>query len=631
MTEKKMISGNPAGTALRLLRFAGKYRSRLVAACLCMVVSSAAAVLGTYYLKPMINDCLVPLIGQSVNGGLIAALSGDAHPLISRAAWMLVKMAACYLISMLASFMEGQLMASLSNHVLFDLRVQLYRCLVRQPLGSVSSRASGELMSGFTSDMDSLGNMLRRSLPYLINGTVTCLSILVTMAAVNIWLTLVTLACTGLILPVVRWLGRGSRKHMAAQQADIAAISGSVREYSQAQELVRTLGMEEAAGQKFSEQNARLFEHASRANLYGSNIFTLTNGISRIGFAVMLLAGVLLASAGMADLGTVGLFAQYYSNFTKPLTDMAKQINNVLTALVGAERIFRIMDTEPEEDEGSVTLVNSAPEDRHEADAADRFAGRLAWQAGNRLIPLEGSLSLENVVFGYSPDQTILDGVSLEIRPREKIAVLGSTGAGKTTLISLMNRLYEIRSGEIRFDGIPMKDIRKESLRRAIAMVSQDTHLFTGTVADNLRFGRPDATNDELWEALRMTGADFFVDHLPRGINTVLGDGQVSLSQGQRQLLTIARAAVSDAPVLILDEATSSVDTVTEHRINQAFDRLMAGRTVLVIAHRLSTVQNADRIVILEHGRIVECGKPQELLRQQGYYYKLMKEDAELV
>lgn len=633
MSKKSNRPENLSGTARRLLRMTWKYKIRLITACLCMMVSSAAVVRGTYYLKPMVNNYFVPLIGQTIKDAsfvkaLSAAVKGGDH-LLSGAARILILMAGFYLVSSAASLIESQLMVSLGNQVMFDLRTELYDRVLSQPLDAVLSQPAGALISSFTNDMDSLNNMIRRSLPYLINGTVTCLTILATMIGLHVRLTLVMLACTCLMLPVMSWLAKRSMKHAAARQVCMMELTSKAREYTQSQELIRTLGMEDTARQQFSEKNARLFEHAFRADAFSHGIFCVTNGLSRIGYAVVLMAGSAMALSGSTDIGTVAVFMQYYNSFYKPLTDMTKQISNVLSALAGAERIFRVLDVEPEKDDGDIVLTGwEKPVSGGNTLSAESDGSRSpAWKTEDGMVPLRGELILEELVFGYIPGKQVLRGISLTIQPGETVALLGTTGAGKTTVISLINRLYEPEGGSIRLDGIPVTRIRKESLRHAVTTVPQDTSLFTGTVAENLRYGKPDANQEELWKILRLVGADFFVEHLPRGLDTMLDRGGENLSQGERQLLSIARAAASDAPILILDEATSSIDTYTERKISQAFDRLMSGRTVLVIAHRLSTVQNADRIVILDGGKIAECGTPGELIRRKGYYYRLLHAD----
>lgn len=602
MIEKKSNRPqNIKSTGMRLLRMSMKYKFRLFAACVCMAISSAATVRGTYYLKPMVDDYFVPLIGQSgIDTGLLttigAFLRGEESPLWGAVKLMLL-MAIAYTISMIAALIEEQLMVSIGNKMLLDLRKELYSRILRQPLSAVESKPAGALMSSFTNDMDGLGNMLRRSLPYMVNGTVTCVAIFITMLRVHVWLALVTLFTVLMIIPILNWLAKKSMKHTAKSQVSLMELNSIAGEYLQSQEFIRISGMENQVYEKYAGSNKKLFENTFSAGVFSNGIFSVTNGINQLGYAIVLMAGATMALMGAAQIGTVALIAQYYSQFYKPLTDMTKQISNILSALAGAERIFNVMDVPLEEDDGKRILD---------------------------LASAKGQIVMENITFGYNHDKEVLKGVNLDIHSGEKVAVLGTTGAGKTTLISLLNRLYEIWDGSLKFDGIPMKDINKKSLRKAIVTVSQDTHLFTGTVADNLRFGKSDATDDELWEAARLVGADFFISHLPKGMETMVCEGSDNLSQGERQLLSITRAAVANAPVLILDEATSSIDTYTEKKINEALDMLMKGRTVLVIAHRLTTVQNADKIVVMDKGRIVEMGSSAELIQKKGYYYRLI-------
>ena len=632
MSNKISKPTNLSSTILRLFKKLLKYKGRLIVACSCMAISSAATVRGTYYLKPLVNDYIVPLIGKSIESKsfvqtLMSTIHGENYVLVDFFKVLLL-MAMFYLISMVAAIIESRSMVLLGNNVLYDLRVELFEKLMNRPFKDIACENSGAIMTRFSSDMDSLNNMLKRSLPYLINGAITCVSIFATMFVINYKLTLVVVISTSVMIPLMNFLAKSSMRHTSSQQKYIMEQSSIAKEYTQGQEMVRILNMQQNAKEQFQDNNEKLFEHTFKASWSVNSIFSLTGGINQLGFALLLFAGSFLTLKGGADLGTVALFAQYYNNFNKPLTDMTRQLGNILSALAGAERIFNAMDIASEEDLGTITLVNCVLNNNDTPIEAASYTGNFAWKDSNKLIPLKGKITLNNVVFGYQPERKVIDNISLEINPSETIAILGTTGAGKTTLISLLNRLYDVWSGEILFDGIDIKNIKKESLRNALATVSQDAHLFTGTVADNLRFGNLDATNEMLNSSLKLSGADFFVSCMPQGINTLLEKGGVNLSQGEKQLLTIARAAVANLPVLVLDEATSSVDTYTEQKINQAFDNLMKDKTVFVIAHRLNTVKNADRIAILDKGKIVELGTPMELIQKKGYYYKLLNTNA---
>ena len=626
---------HPSGkTGLRLLRLLRNYKFRVILVCLCMAAGSFFAVRGTYYLMPAINDYIVPLAGKAFETGSVGTvLSSAGDPCAPESSVFLriiLRMACCWLISGLASLVQGRMMADISAKVLCDFRIALFKHMIRLPMSYFGNRAAGEVMNLFTGDIDALSNLFRRSVPYLVNGIVTCVTIIITMLFINVPLTLVVLVCISGMSLLLRWLAGRSYRHAVSQRESTAALNAAAGEAAESQELIRTLGIEGKMEDRFAERSSDLFRHASTAYFYGNSIFTVSNGINYIGYVIVLTAGAAMILKGWADIGMIGLFSQYYSKFYKPLSDMSKQFSNVLYALAGAERIFRVLDIDPEEDGGRILLADREDSSDGRIRKADAHTGLYAWNDGGKLIPFRGEISFDKVSFAYQEGRPILHGLSFTVEPGEKVAILGPTGSGKTTLISLLNCLYRSREGSIRIDGYPIGDIRLSALRRAVAAVPQETSLFTGSVRENLQAGRQDADDAELQDVLRRSGADFFVSRMAHGTDTFLDMGGKRLSQGERQLLSIARAEVSDAPILILDEATSSVDTRTERLIGQGFDSLMKGKTVLIIAHRLSTVRTADRIIILKDGMILEQGTHEELLKKDGFYGRLIRGNTEL-
>ena len=589
---------NMGRTIGRLLGYLGRSRWLLAVVAVCLVLNTLCTVGGSYLLKPLINDCIVP---------------GD-YP---RLAKTLALMACVYVCAAGLSYAYSRIMVHIAQTATHAIRRELFSHMQRLPLRYFDAHTHGELMSRYTNDIDTLNEILQNGLISLVSGVLTFTAVGAMMLYLSPPLFLVTVFSLGLMFLVVMTVGRRSRRYFMAQQRDLGEVNGYIEEMIEGQKVIKVFNHEAQAKAGFQERNERYRRSATSANFFAGAMMPAMGNISHINYALTCCVGALLSIAMGLDLGALLVYLQYTRQVSQPIGQMSQQVNNLLAAIAGAERVFEVMEAAPEEDGGEVTLV--------------RNGGGWAWKKPDgALAPLRGDVRFQDVVFRYVPEKTILHGISLYAKPGQKIAFVGSTGAGKTTITNLINRFYEIDSGLITYDGIDIKDIRKESLRRSLGIVLQDTHLFTGTIADNIRYGRLDATDEEVRAAARLANADAFIRRLPDGYNTqITGDGG-SLSQGERQLLAIARAAVADPPVLILDEATSSIDTRTEKLIEQGMDQLMADRTVFVIAHRLSTVRNARAIMVLEQGEIIERGDHDDLISQGGKYYQLYTGQAEL-
>ena len=575
-----------------LFRYMGYHKWLLLVVAVLVFISTGANVAGTYLLKPVINQFILP--GDI--RGLICALTG---------------MGIMYLCGALSTFGYNRLMVKTSQKVAADIRRDLFAHVQKLPLKYFDDHTHGELMSRFTNDVDTVQEALNNSFTMVIQSSLTLTGTVVMLLVLNVYMSLIVIVFLCIMFIFIKWNGRRSKEYYDRQQAYLADINGFVEEMAAGQKVEKVFNHEEEDLKVFREKNEALRKASTKALGYSGMMVPSIVSLSYANYAVSACAGGLLAIAGLMDLGSLAAYLVYVRQSAMPLNQFTQQVNFILSALAGAERIFEMMHEEPEIDEGKVRLVRTGKTE-------------YAWQdEKGEQTPLRGDVRFENVTFGYVPGKKVLDRISLYAKPGQKIAFVGSTGAGKTTIINLINRFYEIQGGRILYDGIDIREIRKDDLRRSLAMVIQDTHLFTCTIMDNIRYGNLAAADDEVEEAARLANADSFIRRLPDGYKTMLYSDGSNLSQGQRQLLAIARAAAAHPPVLILDEATSSIDTRTERLIEKGMDAIMEGRTVFVIAHRLSTVRNSKAIMVLEHGTIIERGDHEELLEHKGRYYQL--------
>ena len=602
---------NMRGTLRKLMRYLGRYKAHLALVVILLFISSACTVGGSYLIKPLINDYILP---------------GDFPGL----AEILGLMALVYIVGAVCSFGYARIMVHVSQNTVAKIRADLFDKMQGLPLKYFDAHTHGELMSRYTNDIETVSEALNNSFASVISCSLNFLGTIAMMLVLSPVLTLITFGALAVMLAVVKAVGGRSRQYFAAQQKAVGEVNGYIEEMIEGQKVIKVFNHESAAKEGFDQRNEAYRQAGTRAQIYAGIMMPVMGNLSYINYAVTCCVGGLLAIRS-GDLGGLAAFLQYTRQVSQPITQISQQVNTILSAVAGAERVFEVMEAQPEVNEGKVTLVR-VTEGRDGSLAEANFdTGAWAWKKPDgELAPLRGDVRFDHVVFGYDEDQTVLHDVSLFAKPGQKIAFVGSTGAGKTTITNLINLFYEIRSGTITYDGIDVRDIEKDSLRRSLGVVLQDTHLFTGTVADNIRYGRLEATDEEVEAAARLAGADGFIRHLPHGYQTVLSGDGGSLSQGERQLLNIARAACANPPVLILDEATSSIDTRTEKLIEKGMDRLMAGRTVFVIAHRLSTVRNAKAIMVLEQGEIIERGDHDDLIAQHGRYYQLYTGQMEL-
>lgn len=602
---------NAKGTFRRILKYFKPYRAQLVLVLIGLLASVAANIAGTFMLVPIINVYIIPWIGNE---------NPDFTGLIGQ----LAVMAAVYTIGILGTFMYNRLMINVSTGTLLKLRLEMFTKMQTLPISYFDRRTHGEIMSTYTNDTDVMREMISQGLPSFISSAVRIVGVFTMMIVLNPILTGIAILMLVIMMLITKAIAGRSGRFFKARQDSVGKVNGYIEEMIEGQKVVKVFCHEQAVNSRFDELNETLRKNTAAASTLASIMGPIMNNLSHVTYAIIAASGGLLGVAGIIDIGTLGAFLQYTRSFSMPVAEISQQANNVLSALAGAERIFALLDEKAEEDEGDIVMVNARVNEKGELEECSERTEIWAWKKPTgELIRVRGDVRFEDVTFSYDGKVDVLKNVSLYAKPGQKIAFVGSTGAGKTTITNLINRFYDIQSGRITYDGIPIRQIKKASLRGSLGMVLQDTHLFTGTVRENIRYGRLDATDEEIVSAAKLANAHYFISHLPEGYDTVLTADGANLSQGQRQLIAIARAAVADPPVLILDEATSSIDTRTESLIEKGMDSLMKDRTVFVIAHRLSTVRNSDAIMVLEHGEIIERGNHDELIKQQGKYYQL--------
>ena len=635
MAERRMKTiGGPKGTAVtgggkgaanpfpvmkRVLAYMLKsYKFHFMAAVVCILGAALATQRGILFMQVLIDDYILPLAGTD-------------HPRFGPLAAALLSLAGTYLLGILCSYGYNRIMVTVSQGTMRNLRVELFTHMESLPIKYFDTHAHGDIMSIYTNDVDTLRQLLSQSIPQVINSAVTIVIAFVSMMTLDVPLTLITLCMVAVMLFTTSRLSGKSGVYFGRQQRDIGAVNGYIEEMMEGQKVVKVFCHEEKTLEDFRRINNRLRDSANNANKFANIMMPINANLGNISYVLCAVVGAALAIKGLngLTLGALVSFLTLNKNFTQPITQISQQMNSIVMAMAGAERVFDLLDETPETDDGYVELVNAKYRQDGSLTETEERTGIWAWRHPHQAdgtvtyTKLEGDVTFNDVDFGYDENKIVLHNIKLFATPGQKIAFVGSTGAGKTTITNLINRFYDIQDGKIRYDGININKIRKADLRRSLGMVLQDTHLFTGTVMDNIRYGRLDATDQECIAAARLANADGFIRRLPDGYDTVLtGDG-ANLSQGQRQLLSIARAAVADPPVLILDEATSSIDTRTETLVQQGMDRLMAGRTTFVIAHRLSTIRNSDCIMVLEQGRIIERGNHAQLIAEGGRYYQL--------
>lgn len=610
-------------TAKRLFSYFGQYKLRMLVVVICVALSSGASVYGTYLLKPIIDEFIVPFIGRQ---------NVDLTPFIIQILIML----AVYVVGAASTWVYNRIMVGISCGTLYTIRNQMFRHMQSLPIKYFDTHLSGDVMSRYTNDADALRQMLSQSIPQLISSAITVVSVFVMMLVLSPILTLIVIAMLAVMLFVIKFIGKRSSMFFRKQQNALGAVNGYTEEMVEGVKVVKVFCYENEAKKKFSQINTSLAGVASNANTFASVLGPITNNLSNIHYAITAIVGAYLtilsgnSEGGIFALtiGSLVAFLQYTRSFSQPINQVTQQVNSILNAMAGAERIFDLLDEKPETDNGKASLVRAVIDEDGTVHEVAHRTGQWAWRETDltgavSYTPMKGAVKFEGVTFSYDGKKTVLNDISLYAEPGQKIAFVGSTGAGKTTITNLINRFYDVPDGKITYDGININNIKKSDLRRSLGMVLQDTHLFTGTVMDNIRFGRLDASDDDVIKAAKIANAHWFISHLPDGYNTYLTSDGANLSQGQRQLIAIARAAVADPPVLILDEATSSIDTRTEALIEKGMDGLMKGRTTFVIAHRLSTVRNADAIMVLENGEIIERGNHNDLIAKKGRYYQL--------
>lgn len=608
------------GTIKRLMSYLKEYKVRLTVVVICILISAGASVAASLFLQTLIDDYIGPLLLEAPPnfGGLLQAILG---------------ISVVFLAGILASLFYARTMAVIAQSTLKNIRDEMFTKMQTLPIRYFDTRTHGDIMSYYTNDADTLRQMISQSLPNLFSSVVSMIAVLISMIHLSIWLTLIVLVFTAVILMVIKAIAGRSGNFFMKQQRSIADVNGYIEEMVNGQKVVKVFCYEEKAKERFKEKNENLGNTTAMANTLANILMPVTGGLGYVLYVLIAVAGGARGIAGVTNLsiggeefltlGTIASFLTLSRNFVNPIAQVSQQLNSVIMAMAGASRIFELLDQEPEEDRGTVTLVNAYEDESGQLKECEKRTGTWAWKDGDKLIPMRGKINLKEVDFGYNEDELVLHDITIYAEPGQKVALVGATGAGKTTITNLINRFYDIDDGKIQYDGININRIRKYDLRRSLGVVLQEVNLFTGTVMDNIRYGKLDATDEECIAAAKLANADGFIRMLPDGYDTVLsGDGS-GLSQGQRQLISIARAAVADPPVMILDEATSSIDTRTESIVQRGMDNLMHGRTVFVIAHRLSTIQNADVIMVMDQGRIIERGNHEHLIEEKGRYYQL--------
>lgn len=606
------------GTLGRMLKYITKnYKVSFLVVIICIIISSVTNVWGMACLKDVIDGYITPLLGTA---------NPDYGPLLKT----ILKVACIYAVEVITVFIYMRLMATISQGVLRDIRNEMFEKMQKLPIKFFDTRTTGEIMSTYTNDTDTLRQMLSQSLPNLISSVITIVSTLVAMLALSVPLTVFVLVFTLLTTTIVKTIVKKSSKFFVSQQESLASVNGYVEEMLNGQKVIKVFTHEGKSKEEFDELNNKLNSDMYNANRFANSLMPIAGNLGNLQYVCVAIVGTMiaLASANPVEyIGTIVIFLNLTKTFSRPITQVMNQFNSIIVALAGAGRIFKLIDEEPEPDEGNVTLVNVEKDGESFKEVAHQ-TGTWAWKVPTEdgkfeYKELKGYIELEDVDFSYDGEKQVLTDVTLYAKPGQKIAFVGATGAGKTTITNLINRFYDIQDGSIHYDGIEIKQIKKDDLRQSLGMVLQETNLFTGTIKENIRYGRSDATDEEVIEAAKLANAHSFIKRLPDGYDTMLTDNGAQLSQGQRQLIAIARAAIANPPVMILDEATSSIDTRTEKLVQDGMDKLMDGRTVLVIAHRLSTVRNSKAIMVLDHGKIIERGEHDFLIEQKGTYYQL--------
>ena len=623
---KPKLSKDTLKTAKRLLKYVTEtYKMRFILVFVCILISSVATISVSLSLKFLLDDFIIPLIGQQ-------------SPNFTELYRALAVLGCIFLLGVVSTFIYTRMMVYIGQGVLKKVRDDMFEHMQTLPIRYFDQRTNGSIMSLYTNDTDTLRQMISQAIPQALMSFFTIIVTFISMVALSPLLTILAVAVIFVMTFVTRKIGGNSGKYFVSQQMSLADVTGFVEERMNGQRVVKVFNHERKSEEEFDKLNEALFESASRANAFANMMGPVIGNIGNLQFVLTAVLGGFLSVIGVGGitLGVMASYLQFTKSFTQPFMQVAQQFNSIVMALAGAERIFQLIDEEPEKDEGYVTLVNARKDENGNITECKERTGMWAWKHPHSAdgsvsyTELTGDVVFENVTFGYNEDKVILKNISLYAKPGQKLAFVGSTGAGKTTITNLINRFYDIQEGKIRYDGINITKIKKDDLRRSLGIVLQDTHLFTGTIMDNIRYGKLDATDDEVYQAARLAHADQFIQMLPNGYQTMLsGDGE-ELSQGQRQLLSIARAAVADPPVLILDEATSSIDTRTESIVQKGMDNLMKGRTVFVIAHRLSTIRNSNAIIVLDHGNIIERGDHEDLIKMKGTYYQLYTGKLEL-